>query len=113
MPDLHTYCAVCHRRANGSIGHGHRKQLMLWACADKRCQQLLPKVYAMTQSQLDAYEIKALNEAADEAGSFLDGIEVYDIRQISGPQYLDFCKVIWETTAKSLKRQLENDEAPF
>lgn len=110
---LPTLCAVCRAHANSGHGFGFRGQKHIHACRDKRCQSLLPKVYDMPKDTLDAYDLKAITEGGEHAGSFLDEIGKYDLGQLTGPEWQDFCTRMVTGYQDGLRRMIENDEAPF
>jgi hypothetical protein len=105
-------CAVCRAHA-GAHGYGFRNQPHIGACDDPRCIALLPKVYAMPKNELDAYEVKAIAEGGDVAGSYLDEVGAYDLRTMKLEQWNEFCKRLVTGSQDALRRMIEQGEAPF
>lgn len=106
-------CAVCRAHAGSGHGFGHRHQPMIWACSDKSCIASLPKVYAMSRDTLDAYDFKAIKEAGDKAGLFLNDTGANSFDELTFPQWEEFMAVAITSYQDSIRRMIANDEAPF
>ena len=87
----HTLCAVCRAHA-GAHGYGFRGKPQIHACDDPKCISLLPKVYDMPNTTLDAYEEKAIAEGGDIAGAYLDEVGVYNLIELRAEQWGEFCR---------------------
>lgn len=109
---LQTLCAVCRAHA-GPNGYGFRGKRHVWACSDPKCISLLPKVYDMPNTTLDAYEEKAIAEGGDAAGAYLDEVGVYNLIELRPPQWAEFCKRMVTGSQRALQRMIEQNEAPF
>ena len=107
----HIMCPVCSGHAGG---HGFvlgRSRVPIWACNDPTCISLLPKVYAMSTHQLDAYEQKAIEEGGAEAGAYLDSLGRFSLAELSVEEWGEFCKRMLHGFQDSMRRQVTRHEA--
>jgi hypothetical protein len=108
-----TLCAVCRGHANSPHGYGFRNRPMIHACADPRCIALLPKVYDMPKTTLEAYEKRAMIAAGGRGGAFLDSIEKSDLGALERDEWLGFLQETIIGFQEEMVRLIENNEAPF
>jgi len=111
--DSHLICAVCRGHAGPNGYKPSRHELGLWLCDDIYCQTSAKRVYAMTKSELDAYEHKAAMAAGDDAGTWLDGIGKSDLAALSSEEWEEFLGLIVIGFQSHMRRLIESGEAPF
>ena len=113
----HVACGVCRRRAIG-IGYvpapmSPRRQAIMWLCGRAECSSIASTVYRMPPAQLDVFEIRARNEAGDQAGAYLDEIGKTDLGTLTQEEWFRFLTLVIEGFEHSLRRQLTENAAPF
>lgn len=108
-----TLCAVCRRHAWGFGYSPHPRSKLIWVCQDSECIAGAKKVYRMTKLMFDPMEKKAIREAGDRAGGYLDDIGETDLAKLSPEQFSQFCTLLVDTFGKSLKRITLDGEIPF
>jgi hypothetical protein len=110
---LHIMCAVCSGHAGG---HGFclgRTRVPIWACNMAECIALLPKVYAMSTHELDAYERRAIEEGGGVAGEYLQSIGKFNLAELTPEEWDEFCRRMLHGFQDAMRRLITSHEAPF
>jgi hypothetical protein len=108
-----TLCAVCRRHAVWIGYHPGQRAPVVWLCDDNDCHAAAKKVYGMPPKILDAYEIGAVREAGNIAGSYLDEIGNTDLSTLTTDQWHGFLRRIVVGFEQSMRRKILENEAPF
>lgn len=111
-----TCCAVCRRRAE-DFGYGvlddDGKAHVIRCCSSAECVYAVHRIATMSEKKLDAFEQKALAEAGNGAGEYLDRIGRTDLAKLTDKQWIAFLGLILTGYEDSLRRQMTEHEAPF
>lgn len=105
-------CFCCRRRDDGVgfVTKGKPSKI-LWSCQDHI--HLAERAYRMPRKELDLIEQKALQDAGDAGGAYLDGIGKTDLARLDEVQWVTFLRTTLDTFGKSLAKRLESNEPPF
>lgn len=104
-------CFVCGRRPDGFGYAPSSRAPIAWSCTHH-----LPEAkvaYHLPTTTLDAFEQRALNDAGDEAGGYLDSIGKTDLATLAPDEWLIFRKLLLEGFGKSMRAQIDKNGAPF
>lgn len=109
-------CFCCRRRDDGMLGGyvakwDDKPSRLLWSCRDHI--HLARKYLAMPRAELDLYEQKALTDAGNAGGQYLDSIGTTDLASLTELEYVTFGRTFLDTFGKSLAKRLASHEAPF
>ena len=108
-----TLCAVCHRQAVWLGYYAGRRGPIVWLCNDNGCHAAAKKVYAMSQSNLEEFELGAALEAGALVGSYLEEIGTTDIAALDASQWREFLRRIVLGFEYALRRKILENEPPF
>jgi len=101
------------REATG-IGYSTRMGApVAWLCEDCKLTDLGRVVYHMSARDLTFHEARALVEAGDKAGEYLESIGKTDLASLSETEWLKFLKTVFEQYAQTMRDRLLNHVAPF
>lgn len=93
-------CYACGHSATGAgIGNGRDPRFL---CDE--CLELAGKIGA---ANLDAFEIRAVKEAGDTAGRYLDTIGVTDLAKLDVTDWRRFCATMVEAFGASIRTQAQ------
>ena len=98
-------CETCGRQSNGITITMTGKTAMF-------CTKECARDYMRHDGDLTKDEVKAAIEGGYEGGEYLDGIGIFDLRQLSQDQWATFCGMIYRGTCTALRKQAD-DEIPF
>ena len=109
-----TVCAVCRRHAMW-VGYTPKPRVtgVIWLCDDNGCHAAARKVYAMPETVLDAYELGAMLEAGNIAGSYLKEIGNTDIAKLGRDEWREFLRRLLTGYERALRRKIFHDEPAF
>lgn len=95
-----TCCYACGHSATGAgVGDFKRDPRFL-------CDECVKLADAIGARNLDAFEVAAIVDAGNDAGSYLDGLGVTDLTELQPEQYRQFCKRLIQSFAASIRRQV-------
>jgi hypothetical protein len=108
-------CAVCRRHAVwlGYAPSKPNRMPVIWLCDDNGCHAAARKVDAMPEPVLDAYELGAMLEAGNIAGSYLKEIGETDIAKLDREQWREFLRRLLTGYERALRRKIFHDEPAF
>jgi nitrogenase molybdenum-iron protein alpha/beta subunit len=103
-------CFICRRRAGcNGVGKPGRQG---WAC--DACGILLAKrAIRMSEEAFDEFEIRAIDAAGDEAGSYLDDIGKTDLADLTPDEWRHFLRTFLRAVGSCIRREVEKGTPPF
>ena len=104
-------CAVCRRRHDNLAYAPTPRHPLKWVCAE--CVPLAKGIYHMPRAQIDEFERKALNDAGEAAGAYLDEIGKTDLADLTEEEWAAFWERGLMGYSESMKEQATKLWAPF
>jgi len=102
-------CFICRRRADG-IGTGTEKKVG-WLCNE--CKDLGPEAYKMSDRHFDEFEKRALAQAGEAAGGYLDSLGVTDLAKLQPEEWETFLQTVINTFGSAIRTEVQSGKAPF
>ncbi len=99
-------CATCRRESAGITINIPDKPLAAF------CSAKCAGAWMRSEGSLGTNEPKAIEAGGNAAGAYLDGIGVFDLRQMTADQWRTFCTTLWTAACADLARQAD-DQIPF
>lgn len=109
-----TNCLVCGRvPLPAGIGDPERGRDPKYLCEDCITLAYEIKQMAAKPRDFDAYEVKAVEDAGERGGDYLDSIGKTDLASLDPDQWGEFLTAVIAGFGASLRRQIVERRAPF
>lgn len=104
-------CFICRRR-HDNLGYAPTPRHPLkWVCAE--CVPLAKGIYHMPRAQIDEFERKALDDAGEAAGAYLDEIGKTDLAAMTPEEWAAFWERGLLAYGRAMREQATKLHAPF